>query len=64
MMTARVVPLGSREANESRVPGDVSERLALVAKLSEMLWTRTGRALPRYTRATTPIAISTLRDQT
>ncbi len=62
-MTVRLVPLHSREASEARVGGSVAERVALVARLSEMLWTRTGRPLPGYTRATMPIAMTSFRHQ-
>ena len=62
-MTVRVVPLRSREAGEARVGGTVAERIALVAELSKMLWTRTGNPLPSYTRATMPVAIVPLRAQ-
>ena len=60
---ARVVPLRSREAGDARVGGTVAERVALVAELSRMLWARTGRANPTYTRATMPVVISTLGEQ-
>jgi hypothetical protein len=60
-MTVRVVPLASREAGDSRVGGTPSERLALLAELSSSAWALTGRPLPRYTRATTPVAIRPLR---
>ena len=58
-MTARIVPLHSREAGDARVGGTVAERIALVAELSEMLWARTGRPLPSYTRATMPVVMTT-----
>lgn len=60
-MTARVVPLTSREAGESRVGGTPSERLALLTELSVSAWALTGRPLPTYTRATIPISIRPLR---
>ena len=59
-MTVRLVPLHSREAGDARVGGTATERLALVIQLSEMLWARTGRPLPKYTRATMPVTISPL----
>ena len=62
-MQARVVPLASEEAGEARVGGTASERVALVLELSRMLWTRTGRSNPTYTRATMPIVITTLDEQ-
>lgn len=60
-MTARVVPLTSREAGESRVGGTPAERLALLTELSSSAWALTGRPLPTYTRATMPISIRPLR---
>lgn len=62
-MTVRIVPLGSPEANESRVGGTIAERVALVAELSAMLWVHTGRPLPVYTRATMPVIVTTLASQ-
>ncbi len=60
-MTIRRVPLRSAEGADSRVGGTVSERVALVALLSEELWARTHRPLPTYTRATIPIVMKPLR---
>ena len=60
-MTVRVVSLQSREASESRVGGTVTERLALVGELSEMLWARTRRPLPAYSRMTMPVVVTPLR---
>lgn len=60
-VTARIVPLASAEAGESRVGGTPAERLALVAELSKQAWALTGRPLPSYTRATIPISIRPLR---
>ena len=60
-MTVRVVPLRSADAGDSRVAGDVAERLALLVTLSEELWARTRRPLPTYTRGTLPVAIRSLR---
>ena len=57
-MTARVVPLESREASDPRVGGTPADRLALVAQLSNALWARTRRPLPSYTRATIPVRIT------
>jgi len=62
-MTGRVVSLQSPEASDARVPGTVAERLHLVKELSEMLWARTRRPLPAYTRATMPVVITSLREQ-
>ncbi|HEX9579744.1 MAG TPA: hypothetical protein VF970_01430 [Gemmatimonadales bacterium] len=60
-MTARVVPLESREASEATVNGTVTERLALVAQLSEASWKLTGRSLPGYTRGTIPVVVTSLK---
>ena len=60
-MTARIVPLRSREAGEARVGGTAAERLALVRALSEQLWARSHRPLPAYTRATMPVVFIPLR---
>lgn len=59
-MTVRLVPLHSREAGEARVGGTAAERLALVIRLSEASWKRTGQPFPEYTRETMPVAISRL----
>jgi hypothetical protein len=57
-MTARVVPLSSREAGDARTGGTLVERLAAVAALTAEAWRLSGRPLPRYTRATMPIVVS------
>ena len=62
-MTGRVVPLSSPEAADARVEGTIAERVALVRELSDMMWARTGRPLPRYTRATMPVHLTTLQAQ-
>ena len=59
-MTVRLVPLSSAEASDVRVPGSAAERVALAVRLSEMMWSHTGRALPTYSRATMPIVITSL----
>lgn len=58
-MTVRVVPLGSREANEARMDGTVAERLAVVAELTELGWALAKLPLPTYTRATMPVVVTT-----
>ena len=63
VMTARVVPLNSREASEARVGGTAAERLALLARMSEISWRLSGQAFPCYTRATMPIVVTTLKSQ-
>jgi hypothetical protein len=59
-MTARVVPLGSREAGEAPAGGTPAERIALVARLSEDMWKLTRRPLPTYSRATMPVTLRPL----
>lgn len=54
-MTVRWVPLGSRDAGESRVYESVAERLQLVDQLSESGWALSQRPLPTYSRATMPV---------
>jgi hypothetical protein len=61
-MTARVVPLHSREAGDARVDGTAAERIALVAVLTRAAWALTGRPVPKYTRATMPVRIIPLRE--
>jgi len=61
-MRARVVPLQSAEASDSRVEGTPAERVALVAVLSRQAWALTGRPVPSYTRATMPLRIISLRE--
>ncbi|HEY4320885.1 MAG TPA: hypothetical protein VGM77_06835 [Gemmatimonadales bacterium] len=64
LMTVRVVPLHSPEAGDARVGGTIPERIALVSALSADLWTITGRPLPVYSRAMTPIAVVPRQRQT
>ena len=61
-MTARVVPLQSHEAGDSRMGGTVDERVAAVTALTLEMWRLAGRSLPSYTRATMPIVVTTLKD--
>ncbi len=62
-MAARVVPLGSPEAGDSRMGGTADERVAAVEALTMAAWRLSGRPFPVYTRATMPIVVSALRDQ-
>jgi len=62
-MTARVVPLRSDEAGDSRVGGTAAERLVLVGELSRRAWALSKRPLPTYTRQTMPVRLTTLADQ-
>ena len=62
-MTVRIVPLGSAEAADGRVAGTADQRLELLRELSERMWALTGRPLPRYTRATMQVKLSTLAEQ-
>lgn len=63
-MTARVVPLGSREAGDARMGGTAAERLAVVAELSELGWALAKLPFPAYTRATMPVVVTTLAAHT
>ena len=63
-MTGRVVPLGSREAGAVPECGTADERVALVARLSELAWNLTARPRPVYTRATMPVRVRSLRELT
>ena len=62
-MTARVVPLESDEAADARVPGSPSQRLAVLADLSQRMWELTGVPYPTYSRATMPVRVTTLAEQ-
>ncbi|MDX1747913.1 MAG: hypothetical protein R3324_18420 [Halobacteriales archaeon] len=62
-MTARVVPLGSAEADRPPSPRTAKERIELVAVVSRQAWSLTGRRLPEYTRAEMPVTVSTLTEQ-
>jgi hypothetical protein len=62
-MTARVIPLDSREASEPPCPPTIAERLTLVMTLSQEAWDLSGRPQPDYTRATMPIVLRALREQ-
>ena len=59
-MSARVVPLDSDEAGDSRMGGTVDERVAAVAALTAEAWRLAGRPFPRYVRATMPALKATL----
>jgi hypothetical protein len=59
-MTARIVPLRSREASEPPCPPGLSGRIALVTRLSREMWALTGRPLPSYSRATMPVILRRL----
>ena len=61
-MTARVVPLKSSEADDSRMGGTVNERVAAVAELTRTAWQLAGRPFPSYTRAQMPVVVRTLSD--
>ena len=62
-MTVRIVPLNSREASEARMSGTVTERLAVVAELTELGWALSKLPLPTYTRATMPVVVTTRSTQ-
>lgn len=59
-MTARVVPLRSREASDPPCPPTSSERIALVTRLSREMWALTGRPFPAYSRDTMPVVLTRL----
>ncbi len=58
-MTVRIVPLNSREASDARMGGTVTERLAVVAELTELGWALAKLPLPTYTRDTMPVVVTT-----
>ena len=62
VITVRIVPLHSREAEEAIVGGTAEERLALVARLSEAGWALTGRPVPEYSRASMPVRLISLAE--
>jgi hypothetical protein len=62
-MTARIVALSSPEAADGHTGGTMEERLAAVGVLTSEAWRLSGRDLPSYTRATMPVAMTTLKDQ-
>jgi len=62
-MTARMVPLDSKEAGDARVGGTAAERLEVLARLSAAMWVLTRRPLPSYTRGTMPVRLTSLQDQ-
>lgn len=61
-MSARVVPLASREAGDPRMGGTIAQRVAAVTELTLEAWRLSGRPLPTYTRATMPIVVRSLKD--
>ena len=61
-MTARIVPLTSDEAGDSRMGGTPDQRVAAVAELTAEAWRLAGRAFPTYTRQTMPVVLATLED--
>ncbi len=60
-MTARVVPLSSREAGDARMGGTPEERLVALTELTLEAWRLAGLPLPTYTRATMPVSVGTLK---
>jgi hypothetical protein len=49
-MTYRVVALGSMEASDPRLGTTAAERLEMLAELSRLAWTASGRPFPEYER--------------
>ena len=62
-MTVRIVPLGSEEAADARVPGTAAERVALLAELSRQMWELSRRPMPAYSRSAMPVRFVTLNEQ-
>ncbi len=62
-MTYRVVTLASEEARDARLGTTATERLAMLAELSRLAWTASGRPFPAYERARMPVRLTTLGDQ-
>jgi hypothetical protein len=64
-MTWRVVALGSAEARDPRLGATATERLEMLAELSRLAWSASGRAFPEYARSAMPVRLTTLhrRDQ-
>jgi len=62
-MTYRVVALESAEARDARLGTSATERLQMVAELSRIAWSASGRSFPQYERRNMPVRLSTLRDQ-
>jgi hypothetical protein len=62
-MTYRVVPLESAEAGDSRFGTTAAERLDMLAELSRIAWSASGRAFPQYERRNMPVRMSRLIDQ-
>lgn len=62
-MSVRIVPLRSPEAGDARVGGSITERLALLAELSQRSWALTGKTTPSYSREAMPFRLTTLAEQ-
>lgn len=62
-MTYRVVALASEEARDARLGTTTTERLEMLAELSRLAWTASGRPFPRYERGNMPVRLATLGDQ-
>jgi hypothetical protein len=59
-MTARVVTLANQESGHARMGGSVADRLAVMRELTDLGWALAKLPRPAYTRATMPVAVSTL----
>ena len=62
-MAVRLVPLQSHEAGDALMDGTVAERVAVVPELTALGWALAKLPLPAYTRATMPVAITTVAAQ-
>jgi hypothetical protein len=60
-MTWRIVALGSAEAGDSRLGATATERLQMLAELSRLAWSASGRPFPEYARSEMPVRLTTLR---
>jgi len=52
--------LGEEPGNDLSEVTTAEERIAMVRTLSERMWELTGEPLPRYTRATIPVRLTSL----
>jgi hypothetical protein len=62
-MTYRVVALASEEARDARLGTTATERLQMLAQLSRLAWSASGRPFPQYERGSMPVRLTTLGDQ-
>jgi hypothetical protein len=58
---ARILQLGESEGCDLSASTTVTERIAMVALLSERMWELTGRPLPAYARGEIPVQVVSLK---